>query len=83
MALQLLDIVIEIRDDVKGLRGEVHGIATKVITLETKMDGLDELDHEKRLRTLENGKAWILGWAAGAGAVAAIIVAAVLKMVGK
>lgn len=82
MALEL-DILREIRDDVKGLRGEVHGVVTKVAQLETKMDSLEEMDHERRLRDLENGKAWILGWAAGVAGIVSIVVFVILKMVGK
>lgn len=68
------DLLIELRTEMKNLRGDVKelkdNVATRVSNLEVeKADKVEVVDHESRLRKLEK-----FGWMA-AGALALIEVA--------
>ncbi len=82
MALDL-DILKEIRDDVRAVRAEVGGAMIAITALTTWRESLEKQDLEGRIRALETSKAMLIGWAAGAGAASGAIVGIVWKLVAK
>lgn len=70
--------------------GDVHDLVRAIGRLEGKIDGLltaqrqsaeREVTFDARLRTVEQRLGSLLGWAAGAGAAASLILSLILRVI--
>jgi len=77
----------EIRDDVRAVRSEMTSILIQVTALSEWRKATEKAeadrDHERRLRRIEDSRAWMLGAAAVIAGLASALVAAVLRWVGR
>lgn len=84
---QTAGILQEIRDDVRAVRSEMTSMLIQVTALTEwrrateKAEG--ERDHERRLRKIEESRAWLLGVAAAVGALASLATGLLMRALGK
>lgn len=84
--MEQTQILQEIRDDVRAVRSELTGVLVQVTALSEWRKATEKAeqdrDHEKRVRRLEEGRAWLIGAAAGAGLFAGIVGALFFRLLG-
>ena len=77
----------EIRDDVRAVRSEMTSILIQVTALSEWRKATEKAeadrDHERRLRRIEDSRAWLLGASAIVAAVASAVMAALLRWVAR
>ena len=62
------------------LEKDINEIKISVARIEERLKVFDNADHDKRIRTLEEYKAKLMGWCAAIGAVSGAIVAVIIKL---
>lgn len=77
------DLLKEIRDDMRAVRAEMTGALVQMASLIEWRQAIDRQDIEKRVRNLEESRAKWIGWAAGAGVIASLLLQFLFKLVGK
>lgn len=84
--MEQTQILQEIRDDVRAVRTEMTSMLVQVTALSEWRKAVekadDDRDHERRVRKLEEGRAWLIGAAAGVGLLAGVIGALFLRLIG-
>jgi len=65
-------------EDIRYMLGRLEGKVDSLIT-GMKQQTQDIQEHEKRLRLLENSKAWILGWSSAAAILVSVIIQFLFK----
>lgn len=68
------ELLKEIRDEVRAVRDGQNAAFVQLASLNEWRNGVTAQEYDKRLRSLENGKAWLLGYAAAVALVASILV---------
>ena len=65
-------------EDIRYMLGRLEGKVDSLITgMKQQTQNIQE--HEKRLRLLENSKAWILGWSSAAAILVSVIIQFLFK----
>lgn len=68
--------------EITDMRAELSGVHSEMKGLRERIDDalISQLrDHGKRLSALEAWRVWLVGWAAGVGAIAGVLFAALEK----
>jgi len=65
-------------EDIRYMLGRLEGKVDSLIT-GMKQQTQDIQEHEKRLRLLENSKAWILGWSSAAAILVSVLIQFLFK----